>query len=240
VNLPGVRPGQLKLNGPVLADIYLGQIKRWGDPRIAQLNPGLRLPGLPVTVVHRSDGSGTTFLFTSYLSGVSPSWRGRVGASDAVQWPAGQGGKGNDGVSAFVRQTVGSIGYVEYAFAKNNNLTFALLANRAGQFPAPSEASFQAAAAGANWTRTPGFAPNLLNQPGPGAWPITGATFILVYKQQQNPAAGASVLKFFDWAYRSGDGLASQLAYVPLPAQVKALVRKAWGEVKGPNGRPVL
>jgi phosphate transport system substrate-binding protein len=239
VNLPGVRPGQLKLTGPVLADIFEGAIKRWGDPRIAQLNPGVRLPNLPITVVHRSDGSGTTFLYTSYLSAVSPSWRGKVGASDSVQWPAGQGGKGNDGVAAFVKQTAGSIGYVEYAFAKVNNLTFALLGNHDGKFPPPSEGSFQAAAAGADWAKAAGFAPSLLNQRGPNAWPISGATFILIHKAQRDPAKGAAVLRFLDWAYTHGDPTAVQLAYVPLPAQVKAQVRRAWPAVKGPNGQPV-
>ena len=233
VNLPGVTAGEMHLTGPVLAQIYLGAIKRWTDPQIARLNPGKRFPNLPITVVHRSDGSGTTFLYTSYLKAVSPEWGTKVGASDSVQWPTGQGGKGNDGVSAFVKQTPGSIGYVEYAFAKNNNLAYADLADHDGHFLTPDQQSFEAAASHADWESSNGFAPSLLNQPGAGAWPIAGATFILIYKQPSNPAATTQVLKFFDWAYAEGDGLASQLAYVPLPANVKSMVRQAWAsEVK--------
>ncbi len=239
VNLPGVGPGQLHLNGPVLASIFMGEIKRWGDPRIVGMNKGVRLPNLPITVVHRSDGSGTTFLYTSYLSAISPAWKGKVGASDAVQWPVGEGGKGNDGVAAFVKQTPGSIGYVEYAYAKNNNLAYADMAAHDGGVVAPNEQSFTAAAAHANWTATPGFAPVLLDQPGPDSWPIAGATFILVYKAQANAATGSAVLKFFDWCYANGDGMASQLAYVPLPASVKSLVRHAWSTEVKADGKPV-
>ena len=238
-NLPGLQPGQLHLSGPVLADIYLGEIKRWSDPRIAGLNKGLRLPNLPITVVHRSDGSGTTFLYTSYLSDISPAWKGKVGASDSVQWPTGQGGKGNDGVAAFVKQTPGSIGYVEYAFAKQNNLQYADLQNHDGQFVAPTEAAFSAAAAHADWAHAPGYAPVLRNQPGADSWPIAGATFILIYKQQQNAAAGTNVIKFFDWSYANGDGMAGQLAYVPLPASVKSLVRHAWATEVTAGGKPI-
>jgi phosphate transport system substrate-binding protein len=239
VNLPGVGPGQIRLTGPVLADIYLGVIRRWADPQIQKLNPQIRLPNLPITVVHRSDGSGTTYLYTSYLSEVSPAWKGKVGASDSVQWPTGQGGKGNDGVSAFVRQTPGSIGYVEYAFAKNNNLAYANMADHDGAFVAPDENSFKAAAAHAAWSPSNGFAPSLLNQPGADAWPIAGATYILVYKEQTSPNGG-EVLRFFNWAYESGDGLANSLAYVPLPAAVKEMVRHAWmTEVKF-GGKPAL
>ena len=235
VNLPGVNAGDMHLTGPVLAQIYLGNIKRWTDPQIAKLNPGKRFPNLPITIVHRSDGSGTTFLYTSYLKAVSPDWGTKVGASDSVQWPAGQGGKGNDGVAAFVKQTPGSIGYVEYAFAKNNNLAYADMADRDGRFVVPSEQSFTAAAGHANWDAASGFAPSLLNQAGAGAWPIAGATFILVYKNPPKPAATGEVLKFFDWAYANGDGMASQLAYVPLPGNVKAMVRHAWAtEVNSP------
>ncbi len=238
VNLPGVEPGQMHLDGPTLAAIYLGEVRRWSDPRIAGQNRGMRLPNLPITVVHRSDGSGTTFLYTSYLSEVSPAWKGKVGASDAVQWPVGQGGKGNDGVAAFVKQTPGSIGYVEYAYAKNNNLAYADMANRDGHVIAPNEASFTAAAAHASWTAASGFAPVLLNQPGPDSWPIAGATFILIYKNASPAEAG--VLKFFDWSYANGDGLASQLAYVPLPASVKAMVRHAWQTEVKAGGKPIL
>jgi phosphate transport system substrate-binding protein len=240
VNVPGPQPGQLKLTGALLAQIYLGNITKWSDPKIAALNHGVKLPNLPITVVHRSDGSGTSFLYTSYLTLVSPEWKMKVGASDSVQWPTGLGGKGNDGVSAFVKQTIGSIGYVEYAYAKQNHATFVLLQNAAGQFPQPQAPAFAAAAAGADWTKAPGNYLLLLNQPGAKSWPITGATFILVYKAQANPATGKAVLSFFDWAYKNGDAAAAQLDYVPLPAAVKTLVRKQWAaNVKGADGKPV-
>jgi phosphate transport system substrate-binding protein len=238
VNLPGVGPGQINLTGPVLAEIYLGNIKRWADPKIQSLNPTHRLPNLPITVVHRSDGSGTTFLYTSYLKAVSPDWA-KVGASDSVQWPVGQGGKGNDGVAAFVKNTPGSIGYVEYAFAKSNNLAYTNMADREGHEIAPTEDSFKAAAANAVWTSANGFAPSLLNQPGANAWPISGATYILIYKDQTSPTGG-EVLKFFDWSYTNGDGLATSLAYVPLPASVKAAVRQAWKTEVKLNGKPAF
>ncbi len=235
VNLPGVTPGEIHLNGQVLAAIYLGEIKRWTDPQITRLNPGKRIPNLPITVVHRSDGSGTTFLYTSYLKAVSPQWGSKVGASDSVQWPVGQGGKGNDGVAAFVKQTPGSIGYVEYAYAKTNSLAYVGMADHDGAFVNPSEQSFTAAAAHAQFSSENGFAPSLLNQSGSGAWPIAGATFILVYKSPPKPAATGEVLKFFDWAYSNGDGMASSLSYVPLPSNVKAMVRHAWSsEVNSP------
>ena len=239
VNLPGVQPGQIKLSGPLLAAIFMGQVNKWNAPQIAAMNHGVPLPNLPITVVHRSDGSGTSFLFTSYLSGVSPAWAQRVGASDSVQWPAGIGGKGNDGVSAFVRQTIGSIGYVEYAYAKQNHAVFTLVQNKAGKFPAPVAANFAAAAAGARWDQAPGNYLLLLNQPGPNAWPITGATFILIYKDQANAETGRSVLAFFDWAYKNGDAAAAQLDYVPLPAPVKALIRRQWAANIKSGGRPV-
>ena len=239
MNLPGVKPGQVRLTGALLAAIYLGDIKRWNDPQIAALNKGVALPRLPITVVHRSDGSGTSFLFTSYLSMKSPAWAKKVGASDSVEWPTGLGGKGNDGVAAFVKQTIGAIGYVEYAYAKQNHATYALVQNRAGQFPAPVAASFAAAAAGANWAKAPGNYMLLLDQPGAQAWPITGATFILVYRNQANAAAGAGVLKFFDWAYKSGDAAAASLDYVALPPAVKALVRQQWAAQVTAAGKPV-
>ncbi len=240
VNLPGVNPGQLHLTGSVLADIYMGAITKWNDPRIAGANKGVRLPNLPITVVHRSDGSGTSFLFTSYLAMKSPAWSSKVGASDSVQWPVGLGGKGNDGVSAFVKQTIGSIGYVEYAYAKQNKATYVLVQNKAGQFPAPTAANFAAAAAGADWAKAPGNYLLLLDEPGAKSWPITGATFILVYKKQDNAAQGADVLKFFDWAYKNGDGAAGALDYVPMPASVKTMMRKQWvSMVKGPDGKSV-
>jgi len=240
VNLPGVNPGQLHLSGAVLADIYMGAITKWNDPRIAGANKGVKLPNLPITVVHRSDGSGTSFLFTSYLSMKSPAWQSKVGASDSVEWPVGLGGKGNDGVSAFVKQTIGSIGYVEYAYAKQNKATYVLVQNKAGQFPAPTAANFAAAAAGADWAKAPGNYLLLLDEPGAKSWPITGATFILVYKKQDNAAQGADVLKFFDWAYKNGDGAANALDYVPMPASVKTMMRKQWASmIKGPDGKSV-
>jgi phosphate transport system substrate-binding protein len=239
VNLPGMKPGQLKLDGATLADIFMGAITKWNDPRIKKFNPGMPLPNIPITVVHRSDGSGTSFLFTSYLTMKNPTWASKVGASDAVSWPTGLGGKGNDGVSAFVKQTLGSIGYVEYAYAKQNHATFLLVQNKAGQFPMPDAPAFAAAAAGAQWAKAPGNYLLLLDQAGPKSWPITGATFILVYKDQADAAKGASVLKFFDWAYKGGDAAAAQLDYVPLPAPVKALMRKQWAAEVKAGGKPV-
>lgn len=239
VNVPGLKSGQLKLTGALTADIYRGVVKKWNDPLIAKYNPGLKLPNLPITVVHRSDGSGTTFLFTSYLAMKAPRWASEVGANDAVKWPVGLGGKGNDGVAAYVKQTPGSIGYVEYAFAKQNGLTYALLQNKAGKYVAPAAANFAAAAANANWKAAPGFYLLLLDQPGAEAWPITGATFILVKTRQEDAAKGREVLAFFDWAYKNGDAAAQQLDYLPMPAAVKDMVRKSWSKVVGPDGKPV-
>ena len=214
-------------------------MKKWNDPLIAKFNPGLALPNLPITVVHRSDGSGTSFVFTTYLSMKAPRWASEVGANDAVKWPTGLGGKGNDGVAAYVKQTPGSIGYVEYAFAKQNNLTTAQLENKAGKFVSPTAASFSAAAANAKWSAAPGFYLLLLEQPGADAWPITAATFILVRLQQEDAAKGREVLAFFDWAYKSGDAMATQLDYLPMPATVKDLVRKSWKRIVGPDGKSV-
>jgi len=239
VNVPGLKSGQLKLTGALAADIFRGVVKKWNDPLIAKYNPGLTLPNLPITVVHRSDGSGTTFLFTSYLAMKAPRWASEVGANDAVKWPVGLGGKGNDGVAAYVKQTPGAIGYVEYAFAKQNGLTYTLLQNKAGKYVAPAAANFAAAAANANWKAAPGFYLLLLDQPGAEAWPITGATFILVYKNQTNAAAGEGVLKFFDWAYKNGDSMALGLDYVPLPASVKTLMRQQWIANVTAGGKPV-
>jgi phosphate transport system substrate-binding protein len=199
----------------------------------------VKLPNLPITVVHRSDGSGTTFLFTTYLTMKAAHWASEVGANDAVSWPTGIGGKGNDGVAAFVKQTPGAIGYVEYAFAKQNNMTYALLQNKAGKFVAPAAENFAAAAAGAKWSSAPGFYLLLLDQPAANAWPITGATFILVPTKQKSAADGREVLAFFDWCYKNGDAAANQLAYVPLPASVKDLIRKSWSKIVGPDGKPV-
>ncbi|MFL5295509.1 MAG: phosphate ABC transporter substrate-binding protein PstS [Phenylobacterium sp.] len=230
VNLPGVQSGQIKLTGPQLADIYRGVIKKWNDPLLAKTNPGMTLPNVPITVVHRSDGSGTTFIFTSYLAAKASHWASEVGANDSVSWPIGLGGKGNEGVAAFVKQTPGAIGYVEYAYATLNNLTYTQVQNRAGKFVSPTAAAFGAAAAGAKWQSAPGFYLLLIDQAAPDAWPISGATFILLHANQ---AKGKEVLAFFDWCYKNGDAAASQLAYVPLPAAVKDLVHKlAWSRVK--------
>jgi phosphate transport system substrate-binding protein len=240
INAPGLAPGKLHLTGTLLADIYLGRIAKWNDPRIAAYNPGVALPNLPITVVHRSDGSGTSFVFTTYLSIKSPSWKAKVGASDAVEWPVGLGGKGNDGVAAFVKQTIGAIGYVEYAYALQNHLNYANLQSHDGSFVEPTAENFVAAASHADWDHAPGYYMLLLDQPGAKSWPITAATFILVYKQQTNAATGAEVLKFFDWAYKYGDAQAQALDFVPLPAALKAKVRKSWAaDVHGPNGQPV-
>jgi phosphate transport system substrate-binding protein len=238
VNIPGIGAGQIKVTGAVLADIYLGNIKVWNDPRITRLNPGVRIPTVPITTVHRSDGSGTNYIFTSYLSQVSPQFAKTVGASDSVQWPNGLGGKGNPGVAAFVKQTVGAVGYVEYAFAKQNHIAYLLVQNRSGQYPLPVAANFAAAAAGADWARSDHNFLMLVNQPGAKSWPITGATFILVYKNQSNEATCRSVLKFFDWGFKNGDPAAAQLDYVPLPLPVKNLMRKEWTANVHAGGKP--
>ena len=239
VNLPGVAPGGIKITGPILSDIYRGVIPYWDDPHLTAINPGVRLPHEKITVVHRSDGSGTSFLYTSYLSLEGPTWAKDIGASDSPNWPAGIGGKGNDGVAALVRQTVGAIGYVEYAYAKQNHMTYALMQNRARHWVAPTAENFAAAAAGAKWNEAPGFYLLLLDQPGANAWPITGATFILMHVKQSNPQAGHDVLAFYDWAYKNGNPQAAALDYVPLPDAVKALVRKSWSTIVGPDGKPV-
>ncbi|WBO23425.1 phosphate ABC transporter substrate-binding protein PstS [Sphingomonas abietis] len=239
VNIPGITAGEIKLTGPMLAAIFYGQITKWDDPVIVKNNPGVKLPSLPITVVHRSDGSGTTFGFTSYLSMKSAGWASKVGASDSVNWPTGLGGKGNDGVAAFVKQTPGSIGYVEYAYAKQNHAAYVLVQNKNNKYPQPVAASFGAAAAGAKWAQAPGNYLLLLDQPGANSWPITSATFILVYKNQDNAAAGNQVLKFFDWAYKNGDPAAASLDYVPLPLSVKNLIRKQWIANVTSGGKPV-
>ncbi|PPE70842.1 phosphate ABC transporter substrate-binding protein PstS [Caldimonas thermodepolymerans] len=238
VNLQGVAPGQLKLTGALLGDIYLGKVTRWNDPAIVALNPGVPLPDARIAVVRRADGSGTTFLFTNYLSKVNPQWQAQVGEGTAVNWPTGAGGKGNEGVSAFVQRLPNSIGYVEYAYARQNRMSHVQLRNRDGQFVAPEEASFKAAAAGARWEES--FYQVLTDQPGKDAWPITGATFILMHRASDRPQQSAQVLKFFDWAYRQGDAMASELEYVPLPESVKALVRKQWSTLTDTAGSPVL
>jgi len=239
INVTGVKPGRLRLTGSLLAEIYMGHITRWNDPQIAKLNPQIKMPALPITVVHRSDGSGTSFIFTSYLSRKNADWAKTVGASDSVSWPVGLGGKGNDGVAAFVKQTYGSIGYVEYAYARKNSVSHILLQNSAGNYPQPSAENFAAAAAGADWAHAPGNYIMLIDQPGANAWPISGATFILMYKNPENPENSAKVLRFFDWAYKNGDATASKLEYVPLPASVKDLMRKQWASQIQSGGKPV-
>jgi phosphate transport system substrate-binding protein len=240
VNVPGVGAGHLRLTGPLLADIYLGKVTKWNDPAITKLNKGLKLPASAITVVHRSDGSGTTFIFTHYLSQVSPEWKAKVGENTSVSWPTGVGGKGNEGVASYAGRIPGAIGYVEYAYALQNKLAYALMQNQAGKLVKPSSESFQAAAANADWAKAPGFYLLLTNQPGAESWPITGASFILFYKNQEKPAIGGEVLKFFDWAYHNGQQMADQLDYVPMPAAVVSLVEKAWASgIKGAGGKPV-
>ena len=228
VNIKGIQPGQIKLTGPVLGDIYLGKITRWNDAALTAINPGVPLPDAAISVVRRADGSGTTFIFTNYLSKVNPEWKARAGEGTAVNWPTGAGGKGNEGVAAFVQRLPNSIGYVEYAYVKQNKMTYTQLRNREGVFVNPSDAAFKAAAAGADWNKT--FYQITTDQPGKDAWPLTNPTYILMYKQQDKPASATAALKFFDWAYTSGDAMADELDYVPLPDSVKALVRKLWAD----------
>ncbi len=237
VNIKGIAPGQIKLTGQVLGDIYLGKVTKWNDPALTALNPGVALPDAAIAVVRRADGSGTSFIFTNYLSKVNAEWKSKVGEGTAVNWPTGAGGKGNEGVAAFVQRLPNSIGYVEYAYVKQNKMTYTLLKNSAGNFVAPDDANFKAAAAGADWAKS--FYQILTEQPGKDAWPLTGATFILMYKTQEKPASASAALKFFDWAYVNGDAMAAELEYVALPANVKDLVRKQWGEIKDASGKAV-
>ena len=230
VNVQGLRPGQLKLSGSVLAAIYLGQVKSWNDPAIAHLNPGLRLPASQITVVHRSDGSGTTFNFAHYLSQVSPAWKSKVGEGTTVNWPAGVGGKGNEGVAGYVKQIPGSIGYVEYAYVTQNKMTYAVMQNSAGKFIAPNARSFQAAAATADWAHARDFYLVMTNAPGANAYPITATTWVLMYKNPKNPASSREALKFFRWSLENGQRQAISLDYVPLPAP---LVQRIIGYVNG-------
>jgi phosphate transport system substrate-binding protein len=240
INLPGIAAGQLKLNGPVLADIFMGKIKTWNDPAIAALNKGTSLPAEAITVVHRSDGSGTTFIFTNYLAKVSAEWKDKVGNDASVAWPAGVGGKGNEGVASYVQRIKGSIGYVEYAYALQNKMNYAQLQNKEGQFVKPDEDSFKAAAANANWDKAPGFYEILTDEPGKQSWPITGATFILMHKAQDKPENAREVLKFFDWAYTNGSKMALELDYIPMPDSVSKLVRNAWkAQIKDASGKAV-
>jgi phosphate transport system substrate-binding protein len=240
VNLDGVQPGQLKLTGPVVASIYLGKITKWNDQAIAALNPGVKLPAEDITVVHRADSSGTSFLFTDYLSKTSPEFKSKIGAGTAVKWATGVGGKGNDGVAANVQRIKGSIGYVEWAYAKKNKMGHTQLKNHDGAFVQPDDDAFKAAAANADWARTPGFSVVLTDQPGKAAWPITGVSYILVHKAQLDAAKGKEVLKFFDYAFKNGDAAATELDYVPLPDSVTKLVQDAWkANMKDASGKAI-
>jgi phosphate transport system substrate-binding protein len=238
INVKGIDAGKLKLSGQVLGDIYLGKITSWNDPAIAALNAGLALPDAKIAVVRRADGSGTSFLFTNYLSKANGEWKEKVGEGTAVNWPTGAGGKGNEGVSAFVQRLPNSIGYVEYAYAKQNKMTHVLMKNQAGSFVAPSDATFKAAAAGADWSKS--FYQVLTDEPGKDSWPITGATFIMMHVKQDKPAQAAAALKFFDWAYANGDKIADELDYVPMPDSVKKAIHAEWHRIADASGKPVL
>ncbi|MDN2485264.1 phosphate ABC transporter substrate-binding protein PstS [Kosakonia sacchari] len=239
VNIPGVKSGELTLDGKTLGDIYLGTVKKWNDPEITKLNPKVKLPDTNINVVRRADGSGTSFVFTSYLSKVNADWASKVGKGSTVNWPVGLGGKGNDGVAAFVQRLPGSIGYVEYAYAKQNNLTWTKLFDADGKVVEPSQQSFSSSAKGADWSKS--FAQDLTFQKGKDAWPISSTTFILVYKKQDDAAKGAEVLKFFDWSYKNGSTIASDLDYAPLPDSVTAQVRAAWkANVQDASGKPLF
>ncbi|MFL6796724.1 MAG: phosphate ABC transporter substrate-binding protein PstS [Xanthobacteraceae bacterium] len=241
VNIDGGNSSELVLDGATLAKIFIGEVKTWSDPAIAKLNPSAKLPNQPIVVVHRSDGSGTTFLFTDYLSKASSDWSVKVGANTAVEWPVGIGAKGNEGVANNVSRTKGSIGYVEYAYAKQNKLVSTKLINKDGGSVAPSAAAFIAAAASANWEGTPGFGVVLTNEGGAASWPIAGATFILMHKQPQDPASASEALKFFAWAYAKGDKMAEELDYVPMPDAVVAAVQKLWtSQIKDGSGKPLF
>ena len=239
-NLPGIEPGALKFTGTLLADIYRGTIKRWNDPQIQALNPGVELPEQDIVVIHRSDGSGTTFLWSHYLAKASADWQKQVGVGKAIKWPVGHGGKGNEGVAANVRQLQYSLGYVEFAYALQNDLSWAQMKNNAGQFVQPSEASFAAAAEHAQWAQTPGMGVILTDMPGADSWPITAASFILVHKQQTDAALGQATLQFFDWAFEHGAELARTLDYVPLPDAVVTQIRESWeNDILDPDGQPI-
>jgi phosphate transport system substrate-binding protein len=240
VNLDGVKTGQIKLSGSVIADIFLGKITKWNDPEIAGLNKDVKLPDMKITVVHRSDGSGTTFIFTNYLSKVSPAWKAKPGVGTSIDWPAGVGGKGNEGVASYVQRIKGSIGYVEYAYALQNKMAYTMLQSKDGAFINPSIETFQAAAAGADWEHAPGFYEILTNEEGKESWPITGATFILMQKAQENPANTKEVLKFFSWAYANGGKMAEELVYVPMPEKVVKLIEASWKKnIKDAAGKAV-
>jgi phosphate transport system substrate-binding protein len=239
-NLKGVAAGALKLSGAVLGDIYLGKVKTWNDPAIAKLNAGVNLPNQAISVVHRSDGSGTTFLFSNFLSKANPEWKATIGEGTAVKWPTGVGGKGNEGVANYVARIDGSIGYVEYAYAKQNKLAHAQMMNRDGQVVQPSDEAFKAAAASADWNSVPGMGVILTDQPGKQSWPIAGASFILIHKVQEKPEVAKEVLKFFDWSFENGDKMALELDYVPIPDPVVKQIKSVWkSQIKDASGKPV-
>ncbi|MGA8007124.1 MAG: phosphate ABC transporter substrate-binding protein PstS [Burkholderiales bacterium] len=239
VNLKGIKPGELKLSGAVLGDIYLGKITKWNDPAIAALNPGVKLPGQAISVVHRSDGSGTSFIWSNYLSKVSPEWKDKVGVGTSLNWPTGVGGKGNEGVASYVQRIDGSIGYVEYAYVLQNHMAYVKMKNREGNFVSPNSDSFKAAAAGADWHAAPGMYLILTDAPGAQAWPIAGATFILMHKVQEKPENAKAVLEFFKWAYANGDKMAESLDYVPMPNNVVSLIESSWKNIKDASGNSV-
>jgi len=240
VNLEGIKPGELVIDGDTLAKIYLGKIKTWNDAAIQKLNANLKLPATPIVVVHRSDGSGTTFVFTDYLSKVSADWKSGPGVATAIEWPVGIGAKGNEGVANNVTQTKGSIGYVEYAYAKQNKMSHAKMINQAGKVVEPNSESFSAAGMSANWESAPGFGVNLTNEASAGSWPLVSATFILMHKKAQRPSDSAEALKFFAWAYAKGGKMAEELDFVPLPANVVTAIQKSWAEIKDEKGQPVF
>lgn len=237
LNVRGISAGQVRMTGQVLGDIYLGKITKWNDAALTALNPGVPLPDSAIAVVRRADGSGTTFIFTNYLSKVNAEWKSKVGEGTAINWPTGAGGKGNEGVAAFVQRLPNSLGYVEYSYAKSNKMSHVLMRNQTGSFVAPDDTAFKAAAASADWTKS--FFQILTDQPGKDAWPITGATFIMMHKAQDKPLQATNTLKFFDWAYANGDKMATELEYVPLPEAVKALSRRAWADIKDASGKPI-
>ncbi len=237
INVKGIEPGALKLTGAVLADIYLGKVSRWNDAAIKALNPSLALPDAAIAQVRRADGSGTTFIFTNYLSKVSPEWKTKVGEGTAVNWPVGAGGKGNEGVAAFVARLPNSLGYVEYSYVKQNKLNYAVVQNAAGNFVKPEDDTFKAAAAAADWNKS--FYQILTNQAGKDAWPISGATFILMHLKQDKPVNAAETLKFFNWAYTNGGKSAADLDYVPMPPAVVTAIQKSWGEIKDTSGKAI-
>ena len=239
INLKGIGPGQLTLDGKTVAGMYLGKIAKWNDPAIAALNAGVTLPDKAIATIHRSDGSGTNFIFTHYLSTIDPEFKDKIGENTSVDFPGGLGGKGNEGVAALASRTDGAIGYVEYAYALQNKMAYTQLRNQSGAAVSPNNKAFQAAAANADWSKAPGFYLLLTNQPGPDSWPITGASFILMQKQQTDPAKAKEVLSFFDWAFHNGGQMAEQLDYVPIPDKVSGAVEQSWKLITGPDGKPV-